>query len=219
MIWERLVEGSCDAVLDGRCANQSTSCVWQQVATGPDFSADTAGQYRLTLNYAGGCFNQFYFNVYENLLEPTATSRDIICTTPGEITVGGVPNGYEYSIDGVNYQSSNVFTINTPNAYTVYVRQVGVSPNPCVFTVPNVQVRQRDFTVTTNVIPPLCHDGRGSIVVAANDVRPQYTFTISQGGTLINSSGLIMDNDYTFSNLNPGTYTIDVTTEDGCVFS
>ena len=46
----------------------------------------------------------------ENLLLPTAVPRDIICTTPGQITVGGVPSGYEYSLDGIAYQSSNVFS-------------------------------------------------------------------------------------------------------------
>src|SRR5690606_5506809 len=108
IIWEKLDESSCDAVSDDRCANESDSCTWNQIATGPDFLADAAGQYRLTINYTGGCFNQFYFNVYENLLEPTVTSRDIFCTTPGEIRVGGVPSGYEYSLDGTNYQPSNV---------------------------------------------------------------------------------------------------------------
>src|SRR5690606_22336058 len=158
-------------------------------------------------------------------LTPTADPRDIICTTPGQITVGGVPNGYEYSIDGTNYQNinnstnPNEFQINTPGIYTVYIRQIDVSPNPCIFTVPNVQIRERDFTVSTIIEQPLCNGERGSVVLAANDVRAQYSFSISQGGTLINSSGLILENDFTFENLNPGTYTIDVSTEDGCVFT
>src|SRR5690606_3103381 len=102
MIWEKLDESTCAAVVNDNCANENTSCIWREVATGPNFTADTAGQYRLTLNYTGGCFNRFYFNVYENILEPTADPRDIYCSTPGQITVGGVPTGYEYSIDGVN---------------------------------------------------------------------------------------------------------------------
>ena len=109
IIWERLDETSCTAVVNIDCANEDASCTWNQVQTGPDYLVDTAGQYRLTLNYTGGCFNQFYFNVYENVLVPTATSRDIICTTLGEIVVGDVPSGYEYSIDNVNYQASNIF--------------------------------------------------------------------------------------------------------------
>ncbi|MDO5969036.1 T9SS type B sorting domain-containing protein [Flavivirga aquimarina] len=219
IVWERLDETSCTAVSNIDCANEDPSCTWNQVATGPDYLIDTAGQYRLTLNYTGGCFNRFYFNVYENVLVPTATPRDIICTTPGEITVGNVPSGYEYSIDNVTYQASNVFSIPTAGIYTVYVRQIGVTPNPCVFTVPNIQIRERNFTVSTAITQPFCNGDQGSVLVAANDVLPQYYFSISDSGGLINSVGPIMANNYTFSNLNPGVYTIDVSTDDGCVYT
>ena len=106
MIWEKLDETSCPAVTNQDCANEDAACTWNQVATGPDYLVDTSGQYRLTLNYEGGCFNQFYFNVYTNLLEPTVTSRDIVCTTPGEIVVNDIPSGYEFSIDGTNPEKS-----------------------------------------------------------------------------------------------------------------
>ncbi|WP_111307556.1 T9SS type B sorting domain-containing protein [Confluentibacter sediminis] len=219
MIWEKLDESSCSAVVDQDCANESDTCTWNQVATGPDYLADTAGQYKLTLNYTGGCYNEFYFNVYENLLIPKVTPRDIFCTTPGQITVNNVPSGYLYSIDGVNYQTENVFVINTPNVYTVYVKQDGVTPNPCIFTVPAVQIRQRDFTVSTIITQPLCHDELGSVTLAANDVRPQYYFSIYQGATEVDRVGPIMENSHPFLNLNPGTYTVNVSTDDGCTFT
>ncbi|MEN3322154.1 T9SS type B sorting domain-containing protein [Mariniflexile soesokkakense] len=216
MIWETLDVSSCSAVTNEDCANESPACTWNQVGTGSNFNITNAGQYRLTINYPGGCFNQFYFNVYTNLLIPNVTSRDIYCSTPGEITVGGVPNGYEYSIDGTNYQTRNVFSITTPNLYSVYIRQIGVTPNPCIFTVPDVQIRERNFTVSTVITQPYCNGEKGSVKLAANDVRPQYFYSIYQGATLINSVGPVMESDYTFANLNPGTYTATVSTEDGC---
>ncbi|SHH61017.1 T9SS type B sorting domain-containing protein [Winogradskyella jejuensis] len=219
IIWEQLDESSCPPVADNDCANEDSACTWNQVATGPDFVADTAGQYRLTINYDGGCFVQFYFNVYENLLAPSVVSEDIICTTPGSIIVNDVPSGYEYSIDGVNYQASNAFTVNTPGIYTVYIRQVGITTNPCIFTVPDVLIRERDFTVSTVVTQPLCNGDLGSIQISANDVEPQYTFEIYEGGTLVNSVGPIIENTYSFENLNTGTYTLNITTEDGCTYS
>ena len=219
MIWEKLDESSCPAVIDQDCANEDATCTWNQVATGPDYLVDTSGQYRLTLNYDGGCFNQFYFNVYTNLLIPTVTSRDIICTAPGEIVVNDVPSGYEYSIDGVNYQASNIFSITTPGIYSVYIRQIGVTPNPCIFSVPDVQIRERDFTVSTIITQPYCNGGLGSVHIAANDADPQYFFSIYQGATLINSVGPIIPSNYTFSNLNPGIYIVNVSTEDGCAFT
>ena len=104
IIWEQLDESSCPAVTDIDCANEDSSCTWNEVATGQDFVADTAGQFRLTINYQGGCFVQFYFNVYENILNPSIVSEDIICTTTGSITVNDVPSGYEYSLDGENFK-------------------------------------------------------------------------------------------------------------------
>ena len=219
IIWEQLDESSCAAVSDADCANEDASCTWNEVATGPNFVANTSGQFRLTINYEGGCFNQFYFNVYQNLLSPTVTATDIICTTPGSITVNGVPSGYEYSIDGTNYQSSNVFSVNTPGIYTAYVRQIGVQTNPCVFTVPDIQIRDRNFTVSTITTQPLCNGDKGTIRLAANDARPQYSFSIYLGATLVNSVGPINANNYTFANLNPGVYTTNVTTEDGCTYT
>ncbi|RXJ51458.1 T9SS type B sorting domain-containing protein [Gelidibacter gilvus] len=218
IIWEKLDETSCSAVPLEDCANEDGSCQWNQVATGSNYNINLAGQYRITLNYEGGCFSQYYFNVYSNILVPTATSKDIICDTPGEIVVGGVPNGYEYSIDGVNYQTSKTFSIATPGVYSVYVKQIGVdsSSSPCIFSVPDIQIRSRSFTGTAEVSQPLCHGDKGSVKLAANDARAQYFYSLSKGGTLINEVGPVMESDYSFNNLNPGTYTATISTEDGC---
>ncbi|MEH6538010.1 MAG: T9SS type B sorting domain-containing protein [Psychroserpens sp.] len=219
IIWEQLDESSCAAVSNPDCANEDDLCTWNEVGTGPDFLANTSGQFRLTINFAGGCFVQFYFNVYQNLLNATVIATDIICTTPGSITVNNVPTGYEYSLDGTNYQTSNVFTVTTPGTYTVYIRQIGIPTNPCVFTVPDVQIRDRDFTVSTTILQPLCNGDKGSIQLAANDVDPQYSYALYDGGTLVNSVGPILENTYIFENLNPGTYTATVETENGCFYS
>ncbi|GAB5398531.1 MAG: T9SS type B sorting domain-containing protein [Aureisphaera sp.] len=216
IIWERLDESSCPPVGDPDCANEDNTCTWNQVGTGADYIADTAGQYRLTINYDGGCFNQFYFNVYQNLLDPVVEATDIICTTPGTITVTNVPSNYEYSLDGINFQSSNVFTVTTPGLYTVYIQQVGVPAGACLFTVPDVLVRARDFTVSSIIKQPLCFGDKGSINLAANDAEPQYFFSLYSGGVLVNAVGPIVENTYEFANLNPGSYTAVVETEDGC---
>ena len=219
IIWEQLNESSCAAVTEPDCANEDPGCVWNQIATGPNFMANAAGQFRLTINYPGGCFNQFYFNVYQNLLVPTVESTDIICTTSGSITVNNVPSGYEYSIDGVNYQSSNIFTVTVPGTYTVYIQQIGIPTNPCIFSVPDVVIQQRDFTASTTVSQPLCFGDKGNIQISANNVDPQYTFTLVENGVLVNTVGPILENSYAFDNLNPGTYTATVESENGCLYS
>jgi uncharacterized repeat protein (TIGR01451 family) len=234
IVWEKLNEnGTCPAATSTTlCANESASCSWTQVATGPDYLANTSGQFRVTLTYQGGCFNRFYFNVFQNSLNPTATSTDIYCNTPAKITVGGVGAGYEYSLDGVTYQSSNVFPnasfpVVTAGLHTVYIRQTGVT-NECVFEVKNIQILDQVLKVnTTKVVQPLCFGGKGSIKVGANDVKGQYTYTLYKNGTFVSTSGLTNALDYAFLNLDGGTktplapiqYRIDVTTDNGCTDS
>jgi gliding motility-associated-like protein len=231
IVWEKLNESAaCPAATSATlCANESTSCTWTQVATGPDYSANTAGQFRVTLTYPGGCFNRFYFNVFQNLLNPTATSTDKFCNTPATITVGGIGAGYEYSLDGITYQSSNKFPnpsfpVVTAGAHTVYIRQIGVA-NGCVFEVKDIQILDKVLKVTpTKVVQPLCFGSKGSIKVGVNDVKGQYTYTLYKDGAFVSTSGLTNALDYEFLNLDGGTktplapikYRIDVTTDNGC---
>ncbi|WP_242134711.1 T9SS type B sorting domain-containing protein [Aestuariivivens marinum] len=220
IVWEQLDENSCPAMTIDDCANENDSCTWNQVGTGPDYVANAAGEFRLVITYPGGCFSIFYFNVYQNLLNPTISAEDIICTSPGSVTVGGVPSGYEYSLDPNGpYQASNTFSINTPGYYTVYIQQTVANSFPCTFQTPSIYVRLRDANLTTVVTQPDCNGDKGSIQLQVNDALPQYYYSLSSGSTLINSIGPINASDYTFSNLNSGTYTYNVSTDDGCVFT
>ncbi|MFV8351881.1 T9SS type B sorting domain-containing protein [Flavobacterium sp. XS2P14] len=216
--WQKLNEATCPSTAIANCANENfaDSC-WNTIATGQNYTADTAGQFRILLKYSGGCQSIFYFNVYKNTLDPTVDPNDIICTTAGTITVGGVPSGYEYSLDKVTYQASNIFTINTAGTYTVYIRQVGITTNPCIFELKNIPIRLRNFTVQKIRTQPLCNGNLGAIRLVADDVRSQYYFSISKGGIPVNSVGPILTNEATFSNLAAGTYAYEVRTDDGCI--
>ena len=217
IIWEQLVEGSCPDPFINCSNNTNISCVWNQVGTGPNYNADGAGQYRVKIVFQNGCFRTYYFNVYQNLFSPPEVHQDIICGNNGSITVNGVPSNYEYSLSpGGPWQPSNIFSIATAGNYTVYIRQVGTGVGNCVFTLPNIPIRVRAFTVDVAAIQPLCNGGQGSIRVQVNDVEPQYSYQLLLGGTLVSSAGPINSNDYTFPNLNDGTYTVITTTTDGC---
>lgn len=228
IFWEKLDEGSCTAVTNFNCPNESTACSWIDRVTSPNFTVVNAGQYRLTVNFPGGCSRVFYFNVTKELLPFTVESTDIICLTPGSITVKDVPaTGYEFQLlNGASvafpWQPSNIFNnITVPGNYTVQVRKFNF-PGGCVFDKLDVVVRQRNFSVTPTYTEPLCFGDRGSIRLQVNDVEPNYFFSLYLGatatGTPIDSSGPISaTNDFTFANLTPGqTYTWLVTTDDGC---
>ena len=219
IVWETLNTASCTATPIVNCANTNPSCTWTQVGTGANFTITTAGQYRLTINYQNGCFKRFYFNVFRNLLDIQFTKRDIICSTNGNITITNLPTNYQFQLVNqstnailVPFQSNPSFTITQAGTYMVQVRQNGVN-NGCVFEVRDIGIELRIFQV--NVVPThaTCN-GLGSIRLQALNVRPQYTFSLS--GPVSLSSGLVTNNDYTFSNLNAGTYTYTVSTTDGC---
>ncbi|VXC25183.1 conserved exported hypothetical protein [Flavobacterium sp. 9AF] len=206
------------------CPN--TGCLpgdWQPAGTGPNFNAVDAGQYRVTITFQNGCFRTYYFNVYKNLFTPTAVATDEICTTPGTITVNGVPpTGYEFSITsstGPWQQNNNVFNNVAAGTYTVYVQQIGGGVGNCLFTIPNVVVNTRNFDVDVIVQDALCSGDKGEIRVQVNNVEPQYTYQLLLGGNPFDLAGPIDVNDYTFSNLNAGNYTLNVTTTDGCTYT
>ncbi|WP_340064111.1 hypothetical protein, partial [Ascidiimonas aurantiaca] len=219
IVWQRLDESSCPAVGIDDCANKNQTCTWVDLKNGNDFNVNAAGQYRLVINYQNGCFNRFYFNVSQNLLTPGTLVQDIVCNTPGQITVTNVPSDYEYSLDPSGpFQDSPVFNVTTAGLYTVYIRQKNVSGNICVFTA-SADVRERNFTVDLIPGPIFCDGDLGSVRVQINDVEPQYYYEISQGGTTIDTFGPSNNNDYTFNNLPAGTYTVNARTDDGCTFT
>ena len=222
IVWEVLNEASCPPVGIDTCANNNPSCSWNQVGTGANFNVTTAGQYRLTINYQDGCFTRFYFNVYTNLLDIQYVTTNILCNTPGSITITNLPSDYQFQLVDqttgnilVPYQNNPVFTISDAGVYTVQVTQIGVTDG-CVFELPNIGIQENDFQV--NLIPENTNcNGFGSIRVQASGAQPQYQFSITN--PISATSGWVVDNDYTFNNLNPGTYTVTVVTEDGCSFT
>ncbi|WP_190810395.1 T9SS type B sorting domain-containing protein [Flagellimonas sp. S3867] len=223
IVWEQLDETSCTAATQD-CANTDNSCTWNTVGTGGDFLAADAGQYRVVINYLNGCFSRFYFNIFKNPLDPQYTSRDIICTSDGNITVTNMPLDYEYRLIDqgtgnvlVGYNSNPSFDITTNGAYTVEMRQQGVTDG-CVFVLDNIGVLTRDFQVDVVPSDTDCN-GLGEIAISVLNVEPQYYYEISQGGTTVDTFGPSIDNNYTFQNLNDGVYDVDVSTDDGCVYT
>ncbi|MEB3378679.1 T9SS type B sorting domain-containing protein [Flavobacterium psychrophilum] len=219
--WEKLsLGGSCTAVVNPNCANTSTNCDathWINPVIGSNFDATAAGEYRVTIKFPNGCSRIFYFNVFQNTLNPIATPRDAICTSPGKITITGVPAGYEYSLDcTTTWQASNVFASVPVGVHSVCVRKIGLVGG-CIFTVPNIPIVNRVFSASAILTQPICSTDKGNINLAANGVLPQYTFTINKmpGSVLVSTAGPT-NGSALFNNLAPGNYTYTVATQDGC---
>ncbi|MCM4173019.1 hypothetical protein DHD32_16160 [Arenibacter sp. TNZ] len=237
--WELLVEGSCSDSGDN-CANKNATCTWNPIASGSSYTANTAGKFRLVVNYQNGCFSRFYFNVFQNDLDIQYNKKDIICANPGNITITNLGNGYGYQL--VNAVSGAIlipFSANNgPNfsfnpgqngGYRVEVVQLDNSSVPiggaCIFSTPNIGILDRNVTYAVTATPASC-TGFGSINIQINNADPNYGYEIrlddgSNGGLgkLVDSETAQPDNNFTFSSLNPGNYIAIARTADGCSYS
>lgn len=122
-----------------------------------------------------------------------------------EITATGGTPPYTYSIDGTNFQSSNVFLDMPAGNYTVYVKDI----NDCEYS-QGIVVNQVDVMIVDGTVTdPQCYgsDG-GSIQLSVINGQPNYTFNWSNGQTTSLVSGLYA-----------GQYSVTVTDANGCMIT
>jgi large repetitive protein len=231
IVWQKL-DTSCSVVVNPDCPNVSAACTWNNVGTAnsPDFDVITAGSYRLIVTYQNGCRGTYYFDVFKNNFSATYKSNDFICNTDARIEVLGVPTGYQFSLVGPTgpWQNSPIFNAGSlPNqitnigVYTVYISQIGVTNNPCIFRLEDIVIRRRNFTADAIPTNPLCSTGKGSIRIVSNDVNGPYTYSIVNaiGTPAYTQTQTTALNIHDFISLNTGTYIVSVSTQDGCLYT
>jgi hypothetical protein len=172
------------------------------------FSNVSAGNYSFYAKDANGCVGF----IQTSISEPTVLS---INTAPTMVTCYGSDNGsiavsgsggtmpYTYSIDGVNYLSSNTFGGLSPATYLMYIKDA----NGCVKTYSSV-ITQPDSLVAFGVSTVASTGSNGTITLSATGGLTPYTY--STNGTIYFSGTL-------FSSLTPGTYTGYVKDNNGCI--
>src|SRR5690606_33329939 len=199
-----------------------------------NYTLSGPGEYRLEVRYQNNCFNRYYFKAYENSVDPVIATENIICKTNGSIDITNIGSGYEYAValasvnfnpNSATWQDSGSFDIETPGTYTVYIRQADLEleagdRQPCLFKFENVVITKSNFNVTVEITEPICSTDKGSFSISVGDVRGWYTYVLKNStGDIIDKQDAVDDNYYEFINQSPGTYTIEVTTKDGCTFS
>ncbi|WP_177765892.1 T9SS type B sorting domain-containing protein [Flavobacterium sp. I3-2] len=107
-------------------SNQNNNYTWNTGETAQSIQVSTAGLYTVTYFSIEGCEITQSFNV---TISSGPTDVQIITTDFNEsnnsITIIVNDNGvFEYSLDGINYQLSNVFTGLSVGTYTVYIRDL-----------------------------------------------------------------------------------------------
>lgn len=178
----------------------------------PVFSNLGPGQYTVYAVDANGCTGQ---STSLNVTQPLAvqvnvsTSLAATCSDSSDgiiacVAFGGA-GGIQYSIDNVNFQTSNLFNV-APGTYTVYAADVNgctdSSNNPVVIGSP------APVGFASSVTSVLCNgDSNGMIDVAANGGNGGFTYSFEDG-----TFGAISE----WLDLAAGDYTIVAIDDEGC---
>lgn len=173
-----------------------------------NFTAVAGGNYVAYAKDANGCIGTFLISVGNTAgpsitAVPTPTSCNL---NDGVITItgSGGAGGYTYSIDGVTYLGTNVFTGLAAATYTAYVKDANGCIKSTTVNVPNVA----GLTLSVSTIVSSCGVNSGVITaVAAGGAAPlQYSIN----GTIYQLSNV-------FNGLAPGSYTVYVKDASGCI--
>ncbi len=134
---------------------------------------------------------------------PQLTAAATVAGDTITVNANGGTGNLEYSIDGVSYQSSNVFP-NLPNGtYTITV----LDENGCTATtMATVSVNTLNILATVTQGIDCFGEMTGEISVTASGGNPPYTFSLN-GGPFQSST--------IFSDLGPGSYEVEVMDDDG----
>lgn len=126
----------------------------------------------------------------------------------GAISVNATSNfnGLKYSLDGVNYQYSNIFNGLSSGNQIVYIKDsLGCLLKDTIY-IPKSSIPTIDKITSKNIS---CHDlNNGEINLTVSPLSTNYTFSISPLN-LSNTLGI-------FKNLSENNYTVIVNTNKGC---
>lgn len=176
----------------------------------PIFSNLAPGSYTYSITENGGCSVFGTFNLpAAAVVNVTPTQTGVInCNgnTNGAITIaatGGQAN-YSYSINGTNYQSSNVFTNLSAGTYTLFAQDANGCIGSASFTI------SQPAAIGVNAVPTMITCAgltNGQIFVSASGGSAPLTYSLN-GTTFVTSN--------TFSGLSAGNYTVTVKDANGC---
>jgi hypothetical protein len=175
------------------------------------FTGISVGTYNYTVTDGSGCAgsgsvalsNSTTVNAIAGLASPILCNGD----SNGSFSIaasGGSPS-YTYSIDGTNFQSSNVFNGLSANTYNVIVKD----QNGCEGSTSIALNEPASLNVNAIPIAVNCKGANdGQITISVSGGIPGYNYSID--GTNYSSNNLI-------TGLAPGSYTVYVQDNNGCV--
>ena len=175
---------------------------------GTSFSGLTPATYTVTVKDGSGCTstNTEVINTPPSIPSvATTTITQPTCSTPSGTATITSPTGvgYTYSINGVTFQASTIFSGLAPNNYTITVKNASgctSTSNTVINAIPSGP-SSPTFTATQ----PTCLIQTGAINITAP--IGAYTYSID---------GVSFQNGTVFNGLAPGNYTITAKDINGC---
>ncbi len=170
-----------------------------------NFTGLSSGTYNVVVEDAVGCQGTTTVTI-GNAGGPVINSvsgTDVTCNGAGDGTITiNATGATQYSIDGVTFQASNVFTGLAPGSYTVY------ADNGACVTTDFITINEPTAVSHTVTINNASCTNDGSIVVTAAGGSGSYQYSIDNGTTFQTGN--------TFASLAGGTYQVIVIDSDGC---
>ncbi|MEO6542034.1 MAG: hypothetical protein ABIN74_13610, partial [Ferruginibacter sp.] len=131
------------------------------------FTGLAANNYTITVRDALNVINTINLVLVNSLpLQLNAIATPSICFNNGIITAAGSGGSapLQYSIDGINFQLSNIFTGLSPNNYIVTVRDV----NNCSTTFPITIISNNTLTVNAGNNSTICEGTKATLTATSN---------------------------------------------------
>jgi len=211
--------GACDGVasvvVNGGTAPYSYS--WSSGGTTDTETGLCPNLYTVTVTDALGCIVTGDTTITEPaalVLTLNGSSNPLCngaCDGSVSVTAVGGSGNYQFTIDGINFQTSGSFNNLCAGNYVVGV----VDDNACVdtvmFTITDPDLLVIDSIVATDVSCNNANSGNnanGSITIFASGGSAPLSYSIDNGATFATTS--------VFSGLSPGSYTIVVVDVNGC---
>jgi gliding motility-associated-like protein len=201
--------GTITAVASGGSGDYSYSLDYGAVVNSSGFfSGLVDGQYRLTVTdvITGASVSNLNIYVSSGCMTVTTAVNDATCgNTNGKIVVTATgTSGYQYSIDGTDFFSTNVFTNVAAGTYTVVVEDADGN-------LTTAQAKVDDLAGPTVIAiggDATCLNNDGTINVSTSGGTAPFLYSVNSGSYVSSP---------TFTGVASGTQNITVKDANGCV--
>ncbi|MEO8913629.1 MAG: gliding motility-associated C-terminal domain-containing protein [Puia sp.] len=173
------------------------------------FPSLAAGNYTITIKDALGFTSTVQSIVSSNCLNVSVVTKNATCNQKnGSLTlnVSGGTAPYQYSIDGIQFQNSNLFTDRSPGSYTITVKDAGGESGTVTATISNIAGASLLLTATAAT----CMNDDGLVMAASSGGQQPFVYS---------EDGINYQPGEGFPGLDTGIKTFYIKDGNGCISS